>query len=301
MSGEEYIEGLRRSRKGPAVLKLRLAYLRSAQPSLPILAFEGPDDKIVYGQWIRRVREDLAYEPFVCDGKNAVRQLKGIAQRDKTGISENLYFFVDHDFDGLSGFANVENVYCTPSYSFENYLVTGLVLDSLLRDEFPCHGQPEVRAAIGKAFQTDYEAFLSATRSVNFRLFLARTAGIELVKPIPTSMASLASVELCEIGQGSKKPSEIIVFSRQPTGTEVSAAYDKFSLLEGPMNYRGKFAYKFFTTWLRKLTEEYSNPQHDLFADNDNNHSVRQSEFTLSNFASKAAIPICLRVFLTQL
>ena len=301
MSGDDYIEGLRRSRKGSAVLKIRLAYLRSAQPTLPILAFEGPDDKVVYGQWIRRVREDFSYEPFLCEGKKAVRQLKNVSERDKTGIAENLYFVVDHDFDGLSGFVNTDGVYCTPAYSFENYLVNDLVLESLLRDEFPCHGQPAVRATIGEAFQSDYEAFLAATMPVNFRLFLARTVGIELAEPIPSSMAVLASVELCNVGQGNKKPSEIIKLMRQPTGAEVRMAYANFQTIPGSTNYRGKFAYKFFTTWLRKLAEEYANPQRGLFSDNDNNHAVRQNEFTLANFASKAPIPACFRGFVQSL
>ena len=69
-----------------------------------MLVFEGDDDKIVYGQWIRRVRPTLRYEPFPCGGKKEVRELKNALARDLAHLDDGVFFFVDRDFNDLLGF-----------------------------------------------------------------------------------------------------------------------------------------------------------------------------------------------------
>jgi hypothetical protein len=93
------IEKLKGARESVAVLKLRLASLRAKLPKSLVFAFEGDDDKIVYYQWIRRIKPSLDYEPFPCKGKRRVIQLREMLKRDLNKLGEGVYFFVDRDFD----------------------------------------------------------------------------------------------------------------------------------------------------------------------------------------------------------
>jgi Protein of unknown function (DUF4435) len=72
-----------------------------------LLAFEGDDDKIVYGQWIRRIRPGLRYEPFPCGGKREAKELKNALGRDLAQLGENVFFLVDRDYDDLTGFKSL--------------------------------------------------------------------------------------------------------------------------------------------------------------------------------------------------
>jgi hypothetical protein len=126
-----------------------------------VFAFEGDDDKIVYGQWIRRLFPRLHYEPFPCGGKKGVKALKNSLHKDLTGQERNVLFFVDRDYDDLAGFESQSGVFMTDAYSVENYLVTPRVVGELLRDEFPCHARPDLRQKIARIFVDDYAKFLS--------------------------------------------------------------------------------------------------------------------------------------------
>jgi hypothetical protein len=163
-----------KGRKGPAVLKARLAILRGERPGCIVLAFEGDDDKSAYNHWLRRVRSELAYEPFPCDGKTGVFDLQDAVDRDLGDLRRGVYFFVDRDFDDLRDRAADDRVFMTDRYSIENYLVTESVLIELLKDEFHCHGQPAVRDRVVSLFQEQLRAFTVATTEINFRIYLAR-------------------------------------------------------------------------------------------------------------------------------
>src|SRR6516162_499595 len=87
-----FVERLKSARTTSAVLKLKLITLKSGFPDALVFAFEGDDDKIVYGQWIRRIRPELQYEPFPCGGKEGVRGLKNAVTRDLSGLGTGVFF-----------------------------------------------------------------------------------------------------------------------------------------------------------------------------------------------------------------
>ena len=288
---------LREARKSPSVLKARLALTRSKYPNIRIVVFEGQDDKIVYSQWIRNIDSGFEYEPMICGGKRGVRALKNLCARDRTGLELGVIFIVDHDFDGLEGFMNTEEVYCTPTYSFENHLVSTDVLNLILRDEFPCDGYPEIRASICETFRKDYVKFIEISRSFNYRLYLARRLGIELDAPIPSSLRALASVRYDDVSKGSKAPTEVIQLSRRPLGAEVGDIVPQFLKLDGHRSYRGKFALKFFKAWLRELRSEYEQNNRGTFDGLEITQKIQEAEWTLSSFAAKSSAPDCFRAF----
>lgn len=192
------VDNLRKARSRRAVIKMRFVTLRGRAGTIPILAFEGDDDKIVYSRWINRIRHGLKYEAFVCDGKRGVAQLKSMLDSDLGGLVLNTYFFVDRDFIDLNGFnAKIdESIYMTDSYSFENYLVSASVVDDLLRDEFPLHESPHIRQQVVDLFKMAYKQFLYITGEFNWHLYLARNLDIELAEKLPSRLSSYASVSL---------------------------------------------------------------------------------------------------------
>jgi hypothetical protein len=301
--GEDpYLDHLKEARKRPAVLKLRLASLRSEAPDIIVFAFEGDDDKIVYSQWIRRILPALEYEPFPCGGKKEVLQLREVVLRDVSGIGGPIYFFVDRDFDDLpEGCIDDDTIFMTSRYSVENYLVTAEVLVELLKNEFHCHGRPDVREPIKARFEADYLEFLAVTKEVNWRLFVARKLRIELQKPLPKKVSSLAAVALEAVGQSEIPMDDIVAYAVEPPEESVVPLVDEFESLDAPGRYRGKFAMRFFQRWLELLGAEYAQPALGLFGDIDRSSRARLSELTIGNYASKSNLPSGLPAFLDQL
>ena len=216
---EALIDNLRAARGRSSVIKMRFVTLKGASGDRPILAFEGDDDKIVYGRWIARINHLLRYEVFVCNGKRGVAELKSMLDRDLGSLNEAVYYFVDRDFNDLDEFDALidDTVYMTPSYSFENYLVSAHVLDAVLRDDFPLHGCPHIRQRLLNLFDELYRGFLYLTGEFNWRLFIARKNSIPLLAKPPARLASYATVELRSVSVGTGTANEQVQLSRPPT------------------------------------------------------------------------------------
>lgn len=296
---EAYVERVKLARHSGAVLKAKLISLRSDSPEAIVLAFEGDDDKIIYGQWIRRIRPELRYEPFPCGGKKELKGLKNALTRDLNRLDEKVFFFVDRDFDDLSGFDSVNAVFVTDMYSVENYLVSEIVLDGLLRDEFPCHGAPDKRNSIIERFRSDYDIFLEVTYSLNRRIFIARKVPIELKKRLPTSLRDIATVAIGNVEPVQVRVEDVVVCEREPTPEEISALGEQFNRLEPKARYRGKFALKFFRDWIGKLADDQKQDNSILFSGIEG--SVRRAELVISNFASKSVMPEELGIFIRSI
>ncbi len=298
---EAFVERVKSARQGGVVLKARLINLRSDLPNAIVLVFEGDDDKIIYGQWIRRIRPALRYEPFPCGGKKEARALKNALSRDLAGLADKVYFLVDRDYDDLAGFIEISNTYVTDTYAVENYLVANDVLEELLRDEFPCHARPDVRQQIVEIFVKDYWDFLLLTGPINKRLYIARRVPIELARRLLTSLRHLATVQIGKIGAVATPPEEVVVYKREPTAEEAAGLGDAFEELDPKLRYRGKFAMKFFREWLNKLADEYIAGESGAFGRDLPEGTIRRAEFVLSNFASKSRFPIGLAAFINAI
>jgi Protein of unknown function (DUF4435) len=298
---EAFVERVKSARRGGVVLKARLISLRSDLPDAIVLAFEGDDDKVVYGQWIRRIRPALRYEPFPCGGKKEARELKNALGRDLGHLSDKVFFLVDRDYDDLIGFASIDSVFATDTYAVENYLVADDVLEELLRDEFPCHARPDVRRQIVQIFGKDYSDFLQITASINKRLYIARRVPIGLAKRLPTSLRHLAIVRIGKIDAVTTLPEDVVVFEREPTQEEVAELQEAFDKLDPKQRYRGKFAIKFFREWLDRLADAYLPDGSEAFGLHLPGGVVRRAEFVLSNFASKSRFPAGLSDFINSI
>jgi hypothetical protein len=278
-------------------MKLRLINLRAAAPESAIFAFEGDEDKIIYAQWIRRAEPHLNYEVLTCKGKDGVLTLLAVVHRDLGNVGDNVYFFLDRDFDGLRTQAPTDELFVTDAYSVENYLVDEGVLRDLLKNEFHCHESLDTRDAVVEVFNASYDEFLAVTRELNLRIYVARQCGIKLKHQLPTKINAIAAVGLKNVGRSAMPLKELVVYFREPSLDEFGGCATQFEALEPRSRYRGKFALLFFQRWLSALVSEFGKKD-GLFAKLDTTSRVRVSELAISNFASKSKLPEGLSDFL---
>ena len=297
-SQNSYIEKLKASRKNPAVLKTKLVMLRGQLPNCIIFAFEGDNDKPVYYQWTKQLRPDLSYEPFVCGGKKQVFQLREMLSRDLGGLANRVYFFVDRDFDDLAGNDGSPSTFMTDRYSVENYLVSPQVLEELLKDEFHCHAEPEVRKEIVSRFEERLKEFAIVTKEINRRLFVARRLKLHLLKNLPDGINQLAVVDLSKVSPSKFKPEELVVLAEEPDAAEVDKLSQEFDTLSPVGRYRGKFNHLFFMRWLEMLCADRKQPDSQCFKNSDQPRVVPVHGMTLGMLASKSERPTNLREFI---
>jgi hypothetical protein len=291
-----YIEKLKASRKSPAVLKVRLAKIRGARPRSIIFAFEGDTDKAVYFQWVRRIRPDLNYEPFPCDGKSEVFQFQDMLERDKGELQRGVYFFIDRDFDDSRGREIDARTFMTDRYSVENYLVGPWVLEELLKDEFHCHAEPIIRANILETFCRQLAEFLALTREVNYRVFVARRLGLK-IGDLSVKTRRLAKIELTSVSQADDSASDVVVFNREPTREELEKLAAEFETLDPSSRYRGKFNYAFFMKWLQLLASERAHSNSLIFGGL-TERRINYAGITVGMLASKSLLPEQLGSFI---
>lgn len=295
---DPYLERMKAARNAPSVLKLQLATIRSDLPNVIVFAVEGDDDKIIYFQWISRVRPGLTHEYLVCRNKLSVLMLSESLTRDRTTLARNVYFFIDRDFDDMAGFPEMPSLFMTDRYSVENYLVDNDVLDAVLKVEFHCQLKPHIRAAICHLFQQVRTRFLEITREHNLRVFVAKKSGIPFSRTLPNKINPLAIVELQSVDRASEDPDQVIVLEREPTSEEWSRWAPMFDQLSPKDRYRGKFLIAFFRRWLEKLYEEYkSTNASTVFLDLDRKSNARFAELVLGTFASRSSMPVGLAEF----
>jgi hypothetical protein len=296
---DPYIRSRILARRRPAVVKIRFLNYRSKYPSGLIIAVEGDEDKIVYSHWISRISSQLRYEFFVCGGKRGVRQLRNALYADRSGNEADVLFFVDRDYDDLSGFDVEDQVFMLDRYSIENYLVDGVVLDQSLRAAFPGDGDPAVRSRIREIFQHDYKQFLCFLYELNWRIFVARRFKYDIDDMMPDNAAKFVGVCLGRVTDLGAHPAEAIPFDSEPSEAELDPLRKEFEMLDPVLRHRGKFAIKFFRCWLDCLRAEFRNPEIGIFGVSDSSSGkVKTEEFSIGSFASRSPIPHGLGPFL---
>ena len=295
------LQGFKEARDVAATLKAELLNFRSSNPNAIIFAFEGKDDKIVYSHWIRQFSITFPYKPFPCQNKHRTLKLKESLERDLNGLANNVYFFIDRDFDDLAGVADSSNVFMTDKYSVENYLVTVDVLDQILRNEFHCHGKPECRKKIIELFNAQYDLFLKITEELNFRIFVSKKLSIRRTKEISSKIGVVVKIDLTNIACSDTCLSEIVCLESEPSQSEFEAYRAEFENFNRADRYRGKFCFNFFRKWLELLAHERNSDSSLLFPDLDREHLKAPTNINLDSFASKATPPTGLTEFLQSI
>src|ERR1700733_4654915 len=110
------IDRAREYRNSGAVLKTKLSQIRSRNPSILILIFEGDSDVGPYEVWLSRICDGLEYQPLPGTGKAQLLDLRRrLAAQPE--LAKLVYFFVDRDFDDLRGQPAGRDMFCSDCYS----------------------------------------------------------------------------------------------------------------------------------------------------------------------------------------
>jgi hypothetical protein len=262
------VERAREHRSSSAVLKLALSNVRARDRASPVLIFEGVDDLGPYEVWANRVSQVVwtSCVPLPGKGKGQVLGLRLQLQRDETGLKENVFFFVDRDFDELRGQGGGPDVFCTETYSVENAFVTEEVLRSLLRDEFRCAAGEEDLDRIVQQFLRVVRQFCECMEDANWRLFVAQRVVIE--RNIATDNVQrfvLIQLDRVERRYNEEQLKELIKLEREPTEEELRREEPAFRELDRSRRHRGKFLLSLFRRWLELLAEERKQATAGLF------------------------------------
>lgn len=289
MSEDELIGRMRGKRNVAAVLKIKLASIRSQASDAIVFVVEGPEDKTVYFHWLKQIAPLLNHEMLVCNGKGKLLAFRDLLREDLGGLKDGVYFLVDHDFDGLRGQTPGLDIYVTDTYAVENHIINEQVLDKVLRIELHCDGEPAARASILSHFKDLYDQFLEATRPLNHRIFLARRLGIRNIKAWPEKIGAIADVSLTAVSASEGKLEVKICLEREPTPQEVASLDAEFASLVPREHYRGKFAIAFFAKILQQLAEDRATSPSKLFPTL--NPAACNGGLTLDAIASKSTAP----------
>lgn len=295
---DRYRESLIKSREKTSVLKIKVLSVRSQLGPWPIFIFEGPDDKSLFGEWIRRLAPQLVYEPIIASGKDQALKYYDTLVSDVSEFDEWLYFFIDRDFDDLKGREPSAQIFITDHYAVENYVVNEQVLDEALKDELHCHGEIQIRAEVIEAFRKIFEDFLSIVKPLNFKLYCARRYDVA-IDNLPKRISKIADIDYDGLTAAELPCEQGVTLAREFTLLEVSEATREFESLDPRTRYRGKFSMMFFVKWLEMLTL-MRNTRTGVMTGLSGEFKVRCNFGELGRFASKSSPPGGLISFLER-
>ena len=284
------VQKMRAARNSPAVHKFTLATIRAYNSQCLIFVCEGVDDKKVYFHWLRYLNPLLGYEFQVCNGKEYLLEFRKMLHRDTSGLREKVYFFVDRDFDDLRGHPPGPDIYVSDSYSFENWIVTREVLNSILCVELHCHGEHLAREKVLATFDQIYASFLNITRPHNERIFLARQLGIK-IRHLPTRLGKLAQITLTDVKPPQEGAITVINLEREPSQEENDLKRGEFDELDPQRRYRGKFALLFFLRWIELLGNDRNAKDSVLFGMAHKSTANANGQLSLDSVAAKSLPP----------
>ena len=279
-----------------AAQKYKLLQLRALMPDTAIFVIEGDDDKIVYGNWCKKIDPSFEFEPFPCKGKRSVLRLRDAVLADKHNLSRMVFFFIDNDFDGWGDHGPHESTFKLAAHSVENYLVSHGVLRSILTNCFHCEGHPAVRESIVVRFRECFRKFLDASRPINQALFFAAKLRIEIIIK-PSSIDKFVGVTLENVVLKFDDVNEVVSLAREPTAEELAQLSVEFDGLDPEFAYRGKYAWEFFRRWIFLLGKEYGSRTNGWFEDLEVGRKLREHEISLGSAAIGSDLPIGLKEF----
>jgi len=291
MSAAVSPDGLRGQRKNAAVLKVNLARLRERSPCVLVVVLEGKDDLSVYEAWIKRVADPLEWEPIIAHGKRNVLEFRELVRRDQTGIGICTYFIVDHDYDGLRGAANDDDIYVLPAYSVESYLTEAKVFDSFLRTDLHVVGDPEERAVLLDRFKMLESSFIDAIKPACAKLYGARNEKVGNVI-IEENIGEF--IEICRDAVKIRAGVDIgsVVRTDLPVSADGCAQGAAFLECPNPRIWiRGKFVFYFYKKVCELFYEDRRSPVPFMFAEQGRYLNYTPASFDFYSLAAKSALP----------
>jgi len=253
------VDELRNARRIPQVALQKYNNLRSRNADVLICAFEGNQDVIFYDAAFSQVVQNIKYTSMVCKGKDQVLGLRSLLSKNLAAETDSVAYFVDRDYDDLKGQEPSSNLYCTPAYSIENFLVSQETLIKFLRCEYGCFDEDAEEDVnnICKLFEERMHEFMDAMRTPNRLLHYARSVGLsigsvenDIKKYVRITLSKVESATLdCDLYK-------LIGFTAPPDVNSLAKYETEFDCLEPMFRWRGKFVYLFFKKFLAEVKED---------------------------------------------
>ena len=299
------INQLREARKRPQTLLLGYLTLRSKNHNSLICIFEGNDDVQFYQAFFSKNERNIDFIPFTCNGKDNVLELRKLLT-DNCEEKENNYltaYFIDKDFDDYKGYQPSNNIYCTPTYSIENILVSEHILKNLMQGEFHCNDEDgtEDTQAILTLYRERLKEFTTIFKEINLLIYHARINTITLTN-IEDDIRKYVKINIDKIEQkyDSNAALSLLGYSIIPDSKKLSETKKAFEKLDPLNDWRGKFLFSFFIKFLSDLKEDRCNKTPSYFK------KSKKVNFNPHNdiiriLASIAKTPACLNKFISHL
>lgn len=284
-------EGLRSQRKNPTVLKADLSRIRERNRCMLVIVLEGKDDLAVYKAWFKRISEDVAWEPLVAGGKRNLLEFRDLVLRDQTGIKSCTNFIVDHDYDGLKGHVNGDDIYVLPSYSIENYLTDIDVFESFLMIDMQVIGDIDKRVQLVDLFEILRCKFIDGVRAACEILYAAKHEKVGNIS-IDEDLSKYFDISLDNVSLKEGVNSFDIVSTEHVVSEErlkeASAEFDRLNLV---MWVRGKFMLWLYKKIILKIYEDRVSDEPQLFDIKKTGVRLSTSAHDMRSMASISSLP----------
>lgn len=281
---------LRKHRDNVSVLKVQLARLREKERCRLVIVLEGKEDLPVYDNWINRIDENFDWEPMVANGKKKALEFREMLGKDTTGMSICTYFIVDHDYDGLCGFAEGGNVYVLPAYSVENFLVQPKVLDAYLKTELRVVSDPDERAKVVDLYVRARDEFFGVVRDSCVCLYGAKNEPVGNV-----NVRAVGNVVYLDNGSITVRAGawlDKLVTTDRAVSDLGKAAGEKFLMDRGCEYWiRGKFVLDFFKDFCRVISEDRNSDVPTVFSEPVADKNLAVAGLDIRSLSSKSPIP----------
>lgn len=294
-------ERMRAARNKDVVALQGYNTLRSKHPGDVIIALEGDDDPIFYKTCIRKINPGFSWFPLVCHGKDKVLALRVLLERNTNEDASKTYYVVDKDYDHLKSYTPGPNLYCTPSYSIENLLVTISVFEELLVGEYKCAAGEDEIAQLKAIFEGRLNEFLDAIKLANRALHYCRIKDVRSGN-VENRIKQYVSVTLDSVtSKYGKDDLERLI--GLPEGSDLFDCDDtvaKFEELDPVYDWRGKFTLSFFVEFLTQLQEDRCSSEPKKFRER-RKVTFSPKSSIVRVLSSMIDPPSCLNAFVTRI
>ena len=273
------------------------------QPS--VLLVEGNDDVTFVDACLCRFNPSARNRvaTYNCRGKSNVLKLHDLISESMEFSLSEFWCFIDKDFDGMRGRAPSEKIWMTPTYSFENLLVSEEVLGSLLSGEFRCNDVDGAQDVINiKAhFRRFVDSYIDALGFANLCAYYARLENIETHSHDQTITPNI-SVDYPTV----KKPlTDENILSRMGKAkpldkSQVLLKETDFKKLNPVTDWRGKFLLAAFVAFLEALKHDRGTKKPTIFSKKANMTFDPRTD-SVRTFSSLAALPDCLKLYVESI
>lgn len=156
-------------------------YLKIRTPDAQMLVFEGKHCPTFYINRVTLLLGGRKIRQLVARGKKNVLELRELIGRNLSTARDQVFFFVDRDFDQHPEPGEFHNVYVTRGYSIENECASWTIVELFIRANFDIADADDENAV--SLLQNDFEMvadlYRDAAKKLNGMIFACRRNSID--------------------------------------------------------------------------------------------------------------------------